>query len=411
MAARRTRHKDAELRRLRDRGLRRARRVARLQRRATLRRLRVVGLCALSVLVGGTLGVTLARYAESPPAAADRVAVALPAEAPPLDRDGAQRGGGATQWAGELAPEDGSPHETSAPPVSEAMLARLYEEPTDDNADLLTSPRVAPEGLTYALPFGDVPKPADPPAWQRYAVPVAASAARPMIAVVLDDLGLNRAGTRRAIALPGPLTLSFMTYAEGLGRMTAAARAAGHELMLHVPMEPKGRGYDPGPNVLTESVSAAELRARLDWDLGRFRGYVGINNHMGSRFSASPAGMSVVMRELRARGLLFLDSVTTADSVGAAMAARAGVPFAQRDVFLDNAWKDPAAIARQLKRVERLARERGYAVAIGHPHRATLDALAAWIPQVRRRGFQLVPVSAIVRHRFGVAQHAARPAG
>lgn len=410
MAARRTRHKDEELRRLRDRGLRRARRVARLQRRATLRRLRVAGLCALSVLAGGALGVTLARYAAGPPATADRVAVALPAEAPPPGRESTQRGGDATQWAGALAP-DQAPHETAAPPVSEAMLARLYEEQADDIADPLTSPRVAPEGLSYALPFGDVPKPADPPAWQRYAVPVSASAARPMIAIVLDDLGLNRVGTRRAIALPGPLTLSFMTYAEGLGRLTAAARAAGHELMLHVPMEPKGRGYDPGPNVLTESLSAAELRDRLDWDLGRFRGYVGINNHMGSRFSASSAGMSLVMRELRARGLLFLDSVTTADSVGAAMAARAGVPFAQRDVFLDNAWKDPAAIAWQLKRVERLARERGYAVAIGHPHRTTLDALAAWIPQVQRRGFQLVPVSAIVRHRFGIAQHAERPAG
>lgn len=403
MAARGTRHKDSELRRLRDRSLRRERRVARLRRRATLRRMRLAGLCGLCILMGGALGVVLAHRGVESPVTGDRVAMSLPVDRAPS---------GAAQWAGRIAPEEeAAPHETAASPVNEAMLARLYEEHVEDEVVSPGPLDAAPERLAYALPFADVQEPPYPPAWQRFAVPVAASGARPMIAIVLDDLGLNRAGTRRAIALPGPLTLSFMTYAEDLGRMTAAARAAGHELMLHVPMEPEGRGYDPGPNVLSDSLGAMELRDRLNWDLGRFDGFVGINNHMGSRFSTSPEGMSVVMRALRAHGLLFLDSVTSPASVGAAMAERAGVPFARRDIFLDNAWNDRAAIARQLDRVERLARTRGYAVAIGHPHRATLDVLADWLPKARRRGFELVPVSAIVRYRFGVAQHTAGPAG
>lgn len=422
MAARRTGLRDTELRRLRERGLRRDRRIARLRRRANLRRLRLLGICGLCILGGGVLGIGLGRYGLETSGAGTPVAMTLPAEAvdrvgvglpsAPVTSDASPMPLNVGSEPAEPPVPDSMPvQETAAGPVSEAMLARLYEEQLEDSVTVPEPLGMAPETPNYALPFADLRDSEGPPAWQRHAVPVAASGARPMIAVVLDDLGLNRRGTRRAIALPGPLTLSFMTYAEALEDMTAAARKAGHELMLHVPMEPQGRGYDPGPNVLKDSLSPAELRARLDWGLARFDGFVGVNNHMGSRFSASAEGMSVVMRTLRARGLLFLDSVTSPASVGAAVATRFGVPFARRDIFLDNAWDDRAAIARQLARAERLARARGYAVAIGHPHRATLDVLESWLPEARRRGIELVPISAIVRQRFGIARHAARPAG
>ena len=294
--------------------------------------------------------------------------------------------------------------------AGEAALARLYEEHLETAAGPVTNDPAAPVGATIqqaALPMPDLPDLPDlehgsQAAWQRFAVPVVAPGARPMIAVVLDDLGLNRAGTNRAIALPAPLTLAFMTYAEGLPRMAARARRAGHELMLHVPMAPRDPATDPGPNVLRVELTPAELARRLDWGLGRFEGFVGVNNHMGSRFTASRQGMAPVMAALRARGLLFLDSVTSGASVGAAMARRAGVPYAARDVFLDNESSDRAAIARQFARLEAVARRRGSAVGIGHPHRATLDVLARWLPEARARGFAIVPVSAIVRHRQGL---------
>lgn len=431
MTARRRRRKDAELSQLRDHILRRERRLERLRRCASLRRLRVIGLCAVCVLFGGAFGVVSARHNGEPAASAEQAAMNLPADA--LESEAARRPvqktwregarampGDAARRIVERAPEgavahqaasdDTAPEEAAPAPADEAILARLYEERITDDIAPPAPPGVEPARLSYGPPFVPVPKTTDPPAWQRYAVPVAASGARPMIAIVLDDLGLNRPGTRRAIALPGPLTLSFMTYANDLPHLTSAARAAGHELMLHVPMEPQGANYDPGPNVLSDSLGVGELHERLNWGLARFDGFVGINNHMGSRFSTSSEGMYAVMRTLRARGLLFLDSVTSPASVGAAMAARVGVPFARRDVFIDNVWNDPGAIARQLDRVERLARTRGYAVAIGHPHRATLDVLETWLLEARRRGFEFVPVSAIVRHRFGIAQNAARPA-
>jgi hypothetical protein len=291
-----------------------------------------------------------------------------------------------------------------APDAREALLARLNIEPQETAAGPALGGPAAPAGAEQA----DLPLPSPPeldqdrrPAWQRYAVPVAATGAQPMIAVVLDDLGLNRAGTNRAIALPAPLTLAFMTYAEGLPRMAARARRAGHELMLHMPMAPRDPTYNPGPNVLRAELAPAELARRLDWGLGRFEGFVGVNNHMGSRFTASRAGMAPVMAALRARGLLFLDSMTSSASVGVGMAKRAGVPYAARDVFLDNEWNDRAAIARQFAHLEAVARRRGSAIGIGHPHRATLDVLVRWLPEARARGFAIVPVSAIVQHRRG----------
>ena len=304
----------------------------------------------------------------------------------------------------------GPGREESRAEATEAALARLYEEPLETAAGPApkrTEPLGAGALQQAMLPVPPVPEitTARRPAWQRFAVPVANLGTRPMIAVVLDDLGLNRPGTQRAIALPGPLTLSFMTYAEGLGRMAGQARAAGHELMLHVPMEPRDASYDPGPNVLGSDLPDAELARRLDWGLERFDGFVGVNNHMGSRFTASPRGMAAVMGALESRGLLFLDSLTSPASVGAAMARHAGVAYAERDVFLDNEWSDRAAIARQLERLEAVALRRGSAIGIGHPHRATLDVLARWLPEARARGFAIVPVSAIVRHRLGIARH------
>jgi polysaccharide deacetylase 2 family uncharacterized protein YibQ len=307
-----------------------------------------------------------------------------------------------------LGDDGGRIHETAeAPPSAEKPAsAPVYVEPVDDRAPAMSEAEL--DRALRALALAPPPRPGtDQPLWQRNAVATPELDGAPMIAVVLDDLGLNRPNTRRAIALPAPLTLAFLTYAEGLGPITAAARRAGHELLLHLPMEPRG-GQDPGPNALVTGLSHEVLMGRLDWGLARFEGYVGINNHMGSRFTGSVADMAPVLREIQAQGLLYLDSKTSSASVAAGLARRLEVPFAARDVFLDNDPHDPAAIRRQLARLEATARRRGYAVGIGHPHDATLAELARWLPEVAERGFALVPVSAIVRRSTGLARTDAR---
>lgn len=352
----------------------------------------------------GTVRIALAettgQHAVLPPVAAPPPKLAAPGVAP-----GASAALSKTQrllLGGVLERPSDTAHNPSTAKAHENLLARLNLKPLETAAGP-TPAGPTPAGAEQAdLPPQTLPKldQDNRPAWQRYAVPVAATGAQPMIAVVLDDLGLNRAGTNRAIALPAPLTLAFMTYAEGLPSMAARARRAGHELMLHLPMAPRDPAYNPGPNVLRAELAPAELARRLDWGLDRFEGFVGVNNHMGSRFTASRAGMAPVMAALRARGLLFLDSMTSSASVGVGMARRAGVPYAARDVFLDNEWNDRAAIARQFAHLEAVARRRGSAIGIGHPHRATLDVLARWLPEARARGFAIVPVSAIVQHRL-----------
>jgi len=260
---------------------------------------------------------------------------------------------------------------------------------------------VAPSPVREASLHPPPPFPAPPraqPAWLRFAAPAPPTGNRPLVAVVLDDLGLDRARTAAAIRLPGPVTLSFMTYADDLAEQTEAARLAGHELLLHVPMEAVDQRENPGPHALYTALSRDEILERLRWGLGRFDGYVGINNHMGSKFTADQSAMAPVIEELRARGLVFLDSRTTARSVGSGLAAADGVPHAARDVFLDDDLA-PAAITRQLVKAEAVARRRGSAIGIGHARDTTLAALRAWLPGLAGEGLVLVPLSAVVRYR------------
>jgi hypothetical protein len=263
------------------------------------------------------------------------------------------------------------------------------------------SPPVAPRDAAPASRPTTTPSPSEPryPPWLANAAPAPQPDGRPMIAVVIDDMGLNRSQSRRAAELRAPLTLSYLPYGEELPAQTAAARARGHELLVHLQMAPEAASRDAGPNALILGLPPAELERRLDWALTRFSGYVGVNNHMGSRFTADEAGMSVVLARLKVRGLLFLDSRTTPHTVGPHVARRIGLPFAERSVFLDNVETEDA-VRTQLAELEATARSHGLAVAIGHPKEATIAALEPWLEKLSSRGFQLVPLSAIVRRNL-----------
>lgn len=233
------------------------------------------------------------------------------------------------------------------------------------------------------------------PAWRRYAVPVATSPGRARVVVIIDDMGMDRKNTRAAMDLPGPLTLAFLPYAGELPAQTAYGRGKGHELMVHVPMEPVKGMQKGAPAMLRPGMGAEELRAVLEKDLAAFEGYVGINNHMGSKMTQDGPGMAAIMRVLSERGLLFVDSRTINSSVAADEAAKAGVPHAVRDVFLDH--EETYAFAHDaLEQVERKALKDGVAIAIGHPKPETIRALREWLPTLPGKGIDLVPVSAVM---------------
>ncbi|MEC9347414.1 MAG: divergent polysaccharide deacetylase family protein [Pseudomonadota bacterium] len=202
--------------------------------------------------------------------------------------------------------------------------------------------------------------------------------AGPRLAIVLDDMALDRAAFARANRLPPEISFALLPYAHGLQDQADAARARGRELLVHVPMEPQGNA-DPGPDALLVGLPRGELDRRLDAALASFSGHVGINNHMGSRFTADPAAMQWLMGRLRERaGELFLDSRTTADSRGYEAALAAGVPALQRQVFLDPDGTGAAA-GDYLAKAVKIALAEGQAIAIGHPHDLTLSVLERFV--------------------------------
>lgn len=226
--------------------------------------------------------------------------------------------------------------------------------------------------------------------------------AGPRLAIVLDDMALDRAAFARANRLPPEISFALLPYAHGLQEQADAARARGRELLVHVPMEPQGAA-DPGPDALLVGLPRAELDRRLDAALASFAGHVGINNHMGSRFTADAGAMTWLMGRLRERpGDLFLDSRTTADSRGFETARAAGVPALQRQVFLDPDGTGAAA-GDYLARAVAIALADGQAIAIGHPHDLTLAALERFVA-APDRPVRLVRISDLLPARLSAVR-------
>lgn len=261
--------------------------------------------------------------------------------------------------------------------------------------DNLSAVQPPPRPAAKNLQLAALPAPrAD--AWVRNALALPEKRRDAVIALIIDDMGIDQKRSRAMIALPGPLTLSFIPYGYHLRALTGAARAGGHEVMLHMPMEPLDPEADPGPNALKTTLSIEENRQRLLWALSRVDGIVGLNNHMGSKFTAWRDGMEMVMQEAQARGLLFVDSFTNSESVGFTLARADGLPSAARDVFVDHDITRPA-IAHSLEDLEKVAHRRGFAVGIAHPHDLTREGLRKWMAEARTRGIDFVPISYIIR--------------
>jgi len=220
-----------------------------------------------------------------------------------------------------------------------------------------------------------------------------AAVQRPVIAICIDDLGEDLAGTDKAMALPRDVALSFLPYAETTPFLAEAAAKKGHLVLAHVPMQAIN-GKDPGPMGLKPGMTPEEIARRLGWNLARVPGLVGINNHEGSRYTADAVALAPVMATLKARHLFFFDSRTGPGSKVGAAARAVGVMTAGRDIFLDDD-PSPAAVSAELEMLAREARRTGVAIAIGHPHDATLKLLAAWLAQ--DHGVTLVPLDEAMR--------------
>ncbi|MGE4193486.1 MAG: divergent polysaccharide deacetylase family protein [Pseudodesulfovibrio sp.] len=216
----------------------------------------------------------------------------------------------------------------------------------------------------------------------------------PKIAVVIDDVGENVSILKGLASIDLPLTFAVWPNATNTRTCVDLINTSHHDLLVHFPMEP--RGYPkvkPGDDALFVTMTADQIRQRIAQNLAQIPEAIGVNNHMGSAFTADAPGMDVALTEFKRHGLFFLDSLTSGQSVGRASAGKAGIPFYERDTFLDNV-KDVNAIVLQLRKTERVAQSKGWAIAIGHPYPETLAALKQW-RNIRDKTIRVVALSSL----------------
>ncbi len=279
-----------------------------------------------------------------------------------------------------LQPAHRSVLETVAPQSLSAV--RLAAPPTPQRPPALPPIPYEEPGTT------SVPAPTAPP--------VARSPqTAPRIAILIDDMGVNAEGSARALRLPTYVTLSYLPYANEAQKQVDAAKAAGHEVMLHLPMQPQS-ALSPGPDALRTGMEPEAFLATLAKNLDRFTGYDGVNNHMGSQLTQDEGAMRLVMTTMKDRGLFFLDSRTTPKTQACQIAKDDAVPCLQRDVFLDDN-PSPAAIRKQLAYTLYVAQRHGRAIAIGHPHADTLTELEHWLALNQNEGVAFVPVQKLLQ--------------
>jgi polysaccharide deacetylase 2 family uncharacterized protein YibQ len=217
------------------------------------------------------------------------------------------------------------------------------------------------------------------------------------IAIVIDDIGNQKKLGEGLMDLDLNLSFSILPHRTFSKILAKKAEGLGRDVLLHLPMEPQDHKWNPGEGALLLSMSREKILTTLAGDLAQVPMAVGVNNHMGSLFTENRTFMGVFLKGLRSRNLFWLDSLTTPKSVGFEMAREMGITTAKRDVFLDNIQKS-AKIIKQLDKLLNLARRKGYAIGIAHPHPETLKALKRYQYTLRQE-VKLVGIHEIMQHR------------
>jgi polysaccharide deacetylase 2 family uncharacterized protein YibQ len=220
------------------------------------------------------------------------------------------------------------------------------------------------------------------------------AASQPKLAIIIDDLGYDRESAETLFQIPYPLTISVLPHLPLSSVIAEEASRRGYQVLLHMPVESNG-GEKAETIELRAGMSSDDAVRMLQGMLDTVPLAIGVNNHQGSLGTSDSKLMNAIMPALHERRLFFVDSRTSSSSVAFAAARRAGVPAASRDVFLDDV-QDAAAIHHQLELAVEDAKLHGQAIAIGHPHPATLQVLQEFLPRIQNEGVQIVFASQVV---------------
>jgi polysaccharide deacetylase 2 family uncharacterized protein YibQ len=318
-----------------------------------------------------------------PPAASTEARVAPPSPATPNSRS-----------AGEVETASGvsvvRPTGTSAPTSvivrvpdkSDGALSPAPDERLSEKSRYGVLPKIGPDGARaaqiYARPVGTLPGGAKPVG---------------RVAIVVGGLGISERSTDAAIKkLPPAITLAFAPYGADVATLAAQSRAAGHEIMLQVPMEPFDYpDSDPGPHTLTVAAKPADNLEHLRWAMGRMTGFIGIQNYMGAKLTSDANALPPVLREITSRGLVVLDDGSSSRSRVTALASDGNA--ARADAVID-AVPRAAEIDKAFEALEATATSRGLAIGTASALPLSIERIEAWARKLESKGILLVPVSA-----------------
>jgi polysaccharide deacetylase 2 family uncharacterized protein YibQ len=216
------------------------------------------------------------------------------------------------------------------------------------------------------------------------------------IVLILDDVGFDRQPLDSAMAIDANVNFAVLPNGRRSIEFASTLHARGFELLCHLPMEPEGfPRISPGDGAVLTTMSDAQIATATRTNIGAIRFARGVNNHMGSRATADRRVMTDVLGALP-KGMYFIDSKTTGNSIAGPLARTMRVKTASRNVFLDDV-QDVAAIRHQLADLARTASSRGVSVGIGHMYPSTIQVLTEDAPRLRAEGFRFVRASAVVR--------------
>lgn len=221
----------------------------------------------------------------------------------------------------------------------------------------------------------------------------------PRVSIVIDDMGADPEKLRALMRIDSPITVAVMPHLKYSSQVATEAHARGWEVIMHLPMEPQDMGEnDPGVGALLVVMTPEEVRTQMANGFKTVPYALGINNHMGSRFTEDAELMKVVMQEVKKKNMFFLDSRTSPDSVAGKLAVSLKVDSAERNVFLDNT-REKGYIKGQIRELVSIARKRGKAIGIGHPYPETIEALRETVDELGRQGVTVVRLSELIENR------------
>jgi polysaccharide deacetylase 2 family uncharacterized protein YibQ len=253
-------------------------------------------------------------------------------------------------------------------------------------------PKTVKRAVVIPAPKPPVRIPAEKPA-----VPVKKTALHPKIAFIIDDIGYSQDYKKNLITLGNKVTYAILPQLKYSGTYAKLSEKTGAKVILHLPMEAIN-GMSPGPGLIKRSMSTEEILEVLRRDIDAVPHLIGVNNHMGSLGTSDRHVMETVLKELKRRNLLFVDSRTSKQSIAPEVAGQLRIPFLKRDVFIDN-LETESHVREKIRETARVASEQGYAVAIGHYKEITLKVLAEEIPLLEQQGYEITSLPVVLENK------------